>query len=303
MCVGFTNGYSDFASDRVEEAIVAAVPGSAVSFNRIGFFHFAVFLGWAWPKGDDSEPIPLLCHLSGDASTKPVASVRLDDFRDIVQSCTIRVYNCKCSASKRSQVILNCLYLVGKAGYNPLTNNCEHFVREVICGQSTSYQAVWTLAAPLIQLPRILLGSAVVGAATSSASSNCASKFEENRSLGLLNPERDLIEIILSKHGLHLQGVKLNSVCTREFGGLSTFPMQFLYTCRSCSGSEKMAVCRPCQKLCHAKCIFRTGIVSENVCRCSHAMKSEAVQLPLQLDLQEESTSSVECDGSLSSSC
>uniref|UniRef100_A0A1I8J0N8 LRAT domain-containing protein n=1 Tax=Macrostomum lignano TaxID=282301 RepID=A0A1I8J0N8_9PLAT len=259
MCVRLKTGFTDFKPQSIRNAIRATVPGGAVSFNRIGFHHFAIFLGWARPKGDDSEPIPLLCHLSGDATSHPT-SVRLEDFRDIVQNSIIRVYRCYCSASRRSQVILECLYRVGTIGFNPVTNNCEHFVRQVICGEKVSHQTNLTLAVPLLRLPRLIIGSSMVGAAALSESFSCAGKLEDSRSLGMLNPDMDLIEITLSNRGLNLTSIKLNASCTRDFEGCSRFCKQTLYSCNTCAGA---AVCKTCQKFCHKDCQLTAGKVQD----------------------------------------
>uniref|UniRef100_A0A1I8FYU4 Phorbol-ester/DAG-type domain-containing protein n=1 Tax=Macrostomum lignano TaxID=282301 RepID=A0A1I8FYU4_9PLAT len=248
MCVRLKTGFTDFKPQRIRNAIRATVPGGAVSFNRIGFHHFAIFLGWARPKGDDSEPIPLLCHLSGDATSHPT-SVRLEDFRDIVQNSIIRVYRCYCSASRRSQVI---------------------------CGEKVSHQTNLTLAVPLLRLPRLIVGSSMVGAAALSESFSCAGKLEDSRSLGVLNPDMDLIEITLSNRGLNLTSIKLNASCTRDFEGCSRFCKQTLYSCNTCAGA---AVCKTCQKFCHKDCQLTAGKVQDGQCHCTHSKRKEATQL------------------------
>uniref|UniRef100_A0A1I8J5A6 LRAT domain-containing protein n=2 Tax=Macrostomum lignano TaxID=282301 RepID=A0A1I8J5A6_9PLAT len=254
MCVGYTNGYEDFESWRLDAALKAMVPGSAVAFDRRALYHFAIFLGWAWPLGGGAKPLPLLCHLSGSPDTKPRASVRLEDVRDVAQGCTVRVYRCHCDAAKRALVVNECLARIGETGYNLVTNNCEHFVRSLIHGQRVSYQTRWTLALPVLQLPRLAIGLSTVVRTVLTARDH--RRLQDDIYLGLIDPESQLLMIKPTRGGLNVT-VQLATCCTRMFTGANAQAAQQLHHCITCRLIWATAICENCVKTCHKSCETR----------------------------------------------
>ena len=55
MCVGFTNGYYDFKPAKWTDSLNVLKAGSAISFDRIGYYHFAIFLGRT-----EGENVPIM---------------------------------------------------------------------------------------------------------------------------------------------------------------------------------------------------------------------------------------------------
>uniref|UniRef100_A0A1I8G0G9 LRAT domain-containing protein n=1 Tax=Macrostomum lignano TaxID=282301 RepID=A0A1I8G0G9_9PLAT len=264
MCVGFTNGYDDFSASRADDALKAMVPGSAISFNRVALGHFAIFLGWAFPRGGQSDPVPLLCHFSGEVASNARVSVRIDDFRDVVGLSPIRVFHCKCSAEKRARVVLDCLKRVGETNYNLMKNNCEHFVREVINGkgEKKSYQA--RLA--VLQIPRLPLGTVFWSSSSSALAMKCCKISLTNGSYGLFDPLMDLLEIMVDNNGLSAT-VQKYAKCTADFFACKDARfVQELY-----HSSSNQVVCRPCREGCHGGSLTNcVSYVISDVCRCSH---------------------------------
>uniref|UniRef100_A0A1I8IWA4 t-SNARE coiled-coil homology domain-containing protein n=1 Tax=Macrostomum lignano TaxID=282301 RepID=A0A1I8IWA4_9PLAT len=220
------------------------------------------------------EPIPLVCHFSGDASSEPMASVRLDDLREVVQNSTVRVYKCSCEPAKRMRVVRESLARVGEEGYNLVTNNCEHFVRDIINNRKFSYQSFWTFAAPLVQLPRLLIGAPIGGSIASSASlSACvASSLTKFASLGLINPDMDLLEISLSGSSGLSASVDVNPCCTKVYTGPNQSIEQELYHCLTCGITGSRVVCRACVFMCHTDCDTRCFNDGPGFCDCQHQM-------------------------------
>lgn len=127
---------------------------------------------WGGGRNADQSKLPEDERLQ---SVSQLATVRIDSLSDVAAGDTVRVYHCGCNDDKRALVVKRALAELGNGDYDLASNNCENFVRRIIDDMDISYQTYWTGAAPIIQIPRLLVGAALRGSFSSCSASLNAS--------------------------------------------------------------------------------------------------------------------------------
>lgn len=124
-------------------------PGDHIQRRRFGYDHHAIFVGWT------SAPEAYVVHHPVGKKENPLRGQIRHEIRDIGEYTLVQ------RPADPEGAVQRAFSRVGQAGYNVLTQNCEHFAEWCVSGQQRSLQ----VRGALMGVPQGAAVGALVGAA------------------------------------------------------------------------------------------------------------------------------------------
>eukprot|EP00930_Biecheleria_cincta_P052203 TRINITY_DN37443_c0_g1_i1.p1 TRINITY_DN37443_c0_g1~~TRINITY_DN37443_c0_g1_i1.p1 ORF type:complete len:186 (-),score=18.79 TRINITY_DN37443_c0_g1_i1:375-932(-) len=124
-------------------------PGDHIQRRRFGYDHHAIFVGWV------SAPEAYVVHHPVGKKQNPLRGQIRHEIRNVSEYTLVQ------RPANPEEAVQRAFSRVGQAGYNVLTQNCEHFAEWCVSGQQRSLQ----VRGVLIGIPQGAAVGALVGAA------------------------------------------------------------------------------------------------------------------------------------------